>query len=57
MSNPKERFLKLVAATMEDFEKETGVEVHLISIKRVNVTETGDCCDKTTPVRFRLELR
>jgi len=57
MSNPKERFLKLVTATIQDFEEETGVEVHLISIKRVNVTETGDCCDKTTPVRFRLELR
>lgn len=56
MSNPKERFLKLFYVAMQNFEDETGVEIHAIKIERIDTDDMG-AIRKTTTIKYDLELR
>ena len=57
MMNPKEKFLASFYTVLSNFEDETGVEIHEIKIKRVDVSSVSDAIRKTRPIQYDLVLK
>lgn len=56
MQTPKERFLKLFYVALQNFEDETGVEIHSIKVNRQSIEDFG-AINKTEILNYDLELK